>query len=685
MPRSWFPLAAFAALASGTLGAGGFLACGAGQPERICVTPDCLVVDSANSPAGEVKSIGILDTRLHLYIYVPRDVATFGLEVFDQTEDVPGARPSDFTLYSPDGTPRQKLDKPVARDWSRYQIQTAGQWGIWRLTVTGPSDNKAAGREAKALNRFMVRTRGPVDLYLKPEPVARVRGLELSEPAFGGDVHRFWIRPSSGGLRFELWRPLEAGVSVLKLDQADAQEARSHLTDDDRLPAGTTLETIRFADSGKSNLLPLRVENVRGVYRLGSESGLRLFCNPQPLMPALSRVSLRTVDEAGHGVAARLALTSPQTTNEPCVLHTGFSGETTAELLPGANYTVNASRGAEFTPVTVALDDVHREKIVLRRRWPRLAGWYAGDDHSHSLYYDGTQTPGQVMAAGQAAGLDWMCLSEHAHGPALERTKTASGEALTAAVPGRFAVIPGMEFTTPNFHANLLGGILPLAKNASLAEAVDAVQAADSEENPLVLKLNHPTLGKTSRTLAADTPKLGLIELWNSSEPAATNLWWDCLNTGRHLWADTATDSHHADNLEPGTRRTYVYVGRQPLTAANVVRALRSGHSFLSRGGVVDFRLDGHRPGDLISLSNKATVPLELESWTSAPGSTLELVGNGQVLRRWSPRDGTHFQTEETLAVQPGWYLARVLPPGSEEPLVMTNPIWVEPNKNANP
>ncbi|RYG63698.1 hypothetical protein EON80_20695, partial [bacterium] len=136
------------------------------QTERLCQSPDCLVVENHHSINGLVKSIGVLDTRLHLYIFVPPGTDSFKLGIFDQNDDNLNALASKFELYAPSGVLERSLESPQPSAWADYSVTTVGKWGIWRLSVTGPQDLEAekGKKTEKARNAFMIRTLGAVDL-----------------------------------------------------------------------------------------------------------------------------------------------------------------------------------------------------------------------------------------------------------------------------------------------------------------------------------------------------------------------------------------------------------------------------------------------------------------------------------------------------------------------------------------
>lgn len=642
---------------------------------RVCQTPDCLSVGNVHSAKGLVKSTGILDTRLHLYIYVPRTTTQFSLGIFDQPDDTAGARPSSFELQAPDGTLVRTLDAPQSRAWADYDIATQERAGVWRLSVTGPEDQEA--KSVKARNDFMVRTRGEVDLYLKPEPVMRVRGLRLSEPRFGGEpTHRFRVQfLHATRLRFNFLWPLAMTAQPTLEGAGSTLQASWHGLEqrDDRLDKALTLRFLETPNS-KPGWGRLTVSDVRGIYGLGCEQEARLFFHATPLMPALRRVRVQVVDERNRGIAARLDSAPAHSALENNTVYTDADGRGELWIWPESLGRVQISRGQEWESQSLPIDaSTSALKVLLKRRIQTPIGWFSGDNHMHTLWYDGTHTPTQMAEAARAAALDWITLTEHGHSEQIERAERANAEAQSHNQPGRFVVIPGMEYTGPQFHANVLGGVVRVPPNSSLQTVMEAALQSDKTNAPIAFKLNHPTLGKTAANEARLQTRLPMIELWNSDEPAATQLWWDLLNKGLRTVAETSSDSHHRQNLPLGQRRTYVYLGPQKLTQANIIRALREGRSVLSRGAFLNFAINDRRPGDSVH-ARQLTCRVEVQS--ARPIESVQIVGDGKIVQTWKAGGQLKFSTQTKLPIA-GWYLAQATERGAKEPLAMSNPIWI--------
>jgi hypothetical protein len=164
--------------------------------------------------------------------------------------------------------------------------------------------------------------------------------------------------------------------------------------------------------------------------------------------------------------------------------------------------------------------------------------------------------------------------------------------------------------------------------------------------------------------------------LWNSPEPQATQLWWELLNNGLKVFAETSTDTHNRKTARLGGRRTYIYLGDEPLTAENIVKALRSGRSFLSRGALLLFTVNGTLPGGEVALSDKP-MTVRLQMLSAFPVDRIELVHNGKVVHTIPVGGQREFLGELPLTVGEGWLLAQAMERENPVPLAMTNPVFL--------
>ncbi|MDP6065409.1 MAG: CehA/McbA family metallohydrolase, partial [SAR202 cluster bacterium] len=635
------------------------------QP-RICETPGVMFVE------------GALFRRYSLYLYVPPTTRTFIVAIYDQADNIAGDGRTSFELWSPAG--RQiSLDNPIRGSWSEYEVQVEGSWGVWQLRVEASSP--------PCRNEFVVRTIGEVDLYVKPEPCVSYRGaLSFSKSPFHEDSpHVFTVQvPDVQRLRLNFQLP-SAPITgnhgmVVALDPPTGVAARQRWVGMNRDRFGSweawRMEYLEATGPSLEGLWRLTLENVSGLYHLGVEQDVRFFFTESPLMPQPARVEVfASMDDGSGPLAARLELTSTQTAREhyagfpgsetPYVVFTDPKGSGEAFLLPEAEYRVSTSRGFEFERRTASLSPGSKTlRVSMRPKLRRTPGWYGGDCHSHSLYSDGSFTPVQVVEAARGEGLDWIVLSDHGAGHDIPTVLKAHEEALPYSEPGKFVVIPGEEFSADGFHANIINGTAKVLATDSLQQLINATHDADTKEQPLTVAWNHP-LGHGKELLDDDLTRLPLVELWNTQEPSeeleTTLLWWSWLGRGKRVFAETGTDSHHRAANPYGHRRTYVYLGDTPLTAANIVRALRGGRSFLSRGALLYYTVNGELPGSTIS-NHRIQICVEMDS--AIPVGRIDIIGNGVVAWSFDVGGAEHFTGEITIDDAEGWYLAQVMDAG---------------------
>ena len=145
--------------------------------------------------------------------------------------------------------------------------------------------------------------------------------------------------------------------------------------------------------------------------------------------------------------------------------------------------------------------------------------------------------------------------------------------------------------------------------------------------------------------LFGDLNTLEVACLW-TNEFGTADLWHRFLNLGVPLAASAGTDvmlDYHR-TMAVGTTRIYVHVPG-PFRIGPYLEALRAGRSFVTTGPLLDFRLEGERPGGAIGRRGDASWTLTLAS--TGPVGQVDLLVNGEVVgdrfgarRRRSPRTG---------------------------------------------
>lgn len=114
-----------------------------------------------------------------------------------------------------------------------------------------------------------------------------------------------------------------------------------------------------------------------------------------------------------------------------------------ASLLPTTVYTVTVKgTTADWAGLTLGADSQWSFETSVE---PPMSVYF-GDLHNHTSYSDGSGTPAQALAAGEAAGFDFMAISDHSY--AIDDAEWANTlSAVDAATSGNFVALRGFEYT----------------------------------------------------------------------------------------------------------------------------------------------------------------------------------------------------------------------------------------------
>ena len=325
--------------------------------------------------------------------------------------------------------------------------------------------------------------------------------------------------------------------------------------------------------------------------------------------------------------------------------------------LPVGAYLLTASRGPEYTREqrTVEVLKGEDQNVVFAiDKVLETRGLISLDPHLHTQNSDGrTLIPARLKSI-VAEGVDVAVATDHNYvtdyAPALKEL----------GLDKYLAVIPGSEVTKPSvIHYNTFP--MKIVPEEGARGAIDIVPdspgalfASSRSKNPgAVIQVNHPRSGdlgyfnnfdldkeKAAAALPGFDPSFELMEVMNGpsfdrGNREAVEDWLHILNRGYYFPAVGSSDSHGIDESEPGFSRTYVYYSGgkgQQLDTEALIGAFRKGHSFVSNGPLVDFKVNGRSgPGDtLTSRGGKIDVSLKVSSapWVSV--DEIRLIVNGE-------------------------------------------------------
>lgn len=278
-------------------------------------------------------------------------------------------------------------------------------------------------------------------------------------------------------------------------------------------------------------------------------------------------------------------------------------------------------RAQVHTPYSVSVtlwdeDEVQAGKdhtpLVLRD----APGWYRGDLHMHSTHSDGScssqqgnKVPCPLFLSLQAAtrqGLDFVAVTEHNTVSHLEEL------ARHQAWFDRLLLIPGMEVTTFQGHANVFGvnGPLPFRLGDTLPDWNPLLRQVN--DSGALLSINHPALPSGEDCMGCgwtpakpvDMDAVAAVEVVNAGQAdgprAGVGFWEQQLQQGRRMTAIGGSDSHNpgaTDGPSPiGLPATLVHASA--LSRDAILAALKQGRVVVDVRNAAGSRLDLWLQGD---------------------------------------------------------------------------------------
>lgn len=141
--------------------------------------------------------------------------------------------------------------------------------------------------------------------------------------------------------------------------------------------------------------------------------------------------------------------------------------------------------------------------------------------------------------------------------------------------------------------------------------------------------------------------KIQMAEIYGNG--GQLEVWYDILNCGFKIPATAGPDWVLKDSP-----RVYVHLGDQTFTLENWTKELQKGNSFITKGPMLFFSVNGQQAGSEINLE-KAPTPIEVSAEALSPSGqeTVEILFNGEVIA-----EGTDLDTSIVIN-DSGWLAAR--------------------------
>ncbi|WP_075074266.1 Ig-like domain-containing protein [Longilinea arvoryzae] len=326
---------------------------------------------------------------------------------------------------------------------------------------------------------------------------------------------------------------------------------------------------------------------------------------------------------------------------------------------------------------------------------------YFGDLHNHTSYSDGSGTPTQALAAGKAAGFDFMAISDHSY--AIDDTEWANTlQAVNDATTSDFVGLRGFEYTqgaeghinvwnserhatrtsvagctycdyTPNLEAGqTVTGFYPWLV-ASTTTALDEAGMVMQFNHPGWINFNdwryHPELSGIAR----------LEEVGNGSSTSyvfSENEYIRSLDYGWKLGATNNADTHSPNWGVNTDHRTGVLMTE--LTKAALLDALNQRRTFATEDKNFNLTMKANGAWMGSEIANSGRIQFDINGSdpdNEATASVQIITDQGKVVDSTQPAQG-NFTWQPVVNVSTGVHYFYVKVTQADGDRIVTSPVW---------
>jgi hypothetical protein len=348
-----------------------------------------------------------------------------------------------------------------------------------------------------------------------------------------------------------------------------------------------------------------------------------------------------------------------------------FQGE-----LPVGDVYVEVSKGFEFEPIrkkiTIAPGQRELEISLDRNSNLRKSGWVTADTHTHFL------TPETAHLEAAAEDINVINLLAAQWGDLYTNVGDLTGE-VSGSSSEETIVWVGSE-NRQHFmgHISLMGAtgspIFPMSTSGPTEGYIgDPTVRAMSEwadeahEKGGLAIVPHFPFPHSEVIAEVVLGKVDGLEIRDFHVPSmdtfAVHEWYRLMSCGYRVPAVGGTDKMSA-GMPVGGVRTYAYIGDRELSHESWSDAVRAGRTYTTSGPLMDFTVEGLRPGDELPLPKSGgSVHVTATATCAMPINKLEIVFNGQVIAQAESLEGAKLLAiDEKLELSgSGWIAARAV------------------------
>ncbi len=374
-------------------------------------------------------------------------------------------------------------------------------------------------------------------------------------------------------------------------------------------------------------------------------------------------------------------------------------------LLPTSEYTVT---------VLSAIEDWAGNPLVAGAEWtfstmaePPMNAYF-GDLHNHTSISDGSGTPAEALAAGEAAGFDFMAISDHSY--SIDDTDWANTlNAVEGATNANFVALRGFEYTQgAEGHINVYNTVRHAVRTDTTSTCTLCDYTPNLEDGSTVqgfytwvtisgtvgldsagtvMQFNHPGWINFNDWVyhpeVSDVARLEEVGNGNgSSYTFSEDQYIRSLDYGWKVGATNNADTHTAYWGVNTDHRTGVFMTE--LTKDNLLEALRERRTFATedKNFSLSMKANGLWMGSEIANTGQVTFAINGTDPDAELASVVQIITNeGKVALAYTPVTAS-FSWSPQLVITPGVHYFYVKVTQADGDQIVSSPVWTQGSEN---
>jgi hypothetical protein len=371
-------------------------------------------------------------------------------------------------------------------------------------------------------------------------------------------------------------------------------------------------------------------------------------------------------DAVVEGVTAKLELSGDLLTEDELDVAVGPISPNSAKTIDWKVKTTDGGRGQ------IKLQVMKDDKLLTEKReylFTQGEGWYAGDNHSHSRWSDGSGTIQENFASARNKGLDFLTATDHNTIKQKDDVAKENSE--------KFVALFGEEITTRQGHSLAYNIDSLIDWKQSPQEYIDDTRASNNGQG--LHFIAHPYYPGLEWEDWSVTNYNG-IEVWNGFYPpkhpvnAQAFAKWDELNNaGKHKLGISNSDAHNPGKIG----NNYIRAKLDELSKEEVYKTLRNGTFYGTNGPELGLKVNEQLMGSDVEVPKTGKeVNIDLEAFSEKGLTKIRLLKNGEVIENWTI-NGNDFSKTIKVQSKPRDFFRMELE-GNNGMFAFSNPIWIK-------